>query len=108
MILIDADVLASEIQETKDLLQKGLGKDAKFAYMSADSVLKTISNQSTVYDPDKVVNQLEERTAFLKDCKKYDNETVKEQDKSYSTMMMYEVKDLVDDLIEIVKGGGVK
>lgn len=29
MRLIDADVLASEIQGTKDLLQKGLGKDAK-------------------------------------------------------------------------------
>lgn len=107
MRLIDADVLASEIQETKDLLQKGLGKDAKFAYMSADSVLKTISNQSTVYDPDKVVEQFEKRTAFLNGCTKYDNETTEQQKKSYDTMMMYEVKDLVDDLLEIVKEGGV-
>ena len=27
--------------------------------------------------------------------------------KSYATMMMYEVAYLVDDLLEIVKGGGV-
>lgn len=29
-----------------------------------------------------------------------------QQSKSYDTMMMYEVKDLVDDLLEIVKAGG--
>ena len=66
-----------------------------------------IESAPTAYDLNKVVEQLEERTAFLKDCKKYDNETVEQQKKSYDTMMMYEVKDLVDDLIEIVKGGGV-
>lgn len=66
-----------------------------------------IESAPTANNPDKVVKQLEERTAFLKDCKKYDNETVEQQKKSYDTMMMYEVKDLVDDLIEIVKGGGV-
>lgn len=27
-------------------------------------------------------------------------------EKSYDTMMMYEVKDLVDDLLDIVKAGG--
>lgn len=69
--------------------------------------LEDIDRIPTAYNPDKVVNQLEERTAFLKDCKKYDNETVGQQEKSYETMMMYEVKDLVDDLIEIVRGGGV-
>lgn len=57
--------------------------------------------------PDKVVNQLEERTAFLNGCTKYDNETAEQQKKSYDTMMMYEVKDLVDDLLVIVKEGGV-
>ena len=50
---------------------------------------------------------MRERTAFLNGCTKYDNETAEQQKKSYDTMMMYEVKDLVDDLIEIVKGGGV-
>lgn len=62
--------------------------------------------ESRFYDPDKVVKQLEERTAFLKDCVKYGNKTADQQSKSYDTMMMYEVKDLVDDLLEIVKEGG--
>lgn len=61
---------------------------------------------TAVYDQDKVVQQLEERTAFLKDCTKYGNKTAEQQSKSYDTMMMYEVKDLVDDLLEIVKAGG--
>lgn len=67
---------------------------------------RLIDAQPTVYDPDKVVQQLEERTAFLKDCTKYGNKTAEQQSKSYETMMMYEVKDLVDDLLEIVKAGG--
>lgn len=61
--------------------------------------------ESKIYDPDKVVEQLEERTAFLKDCTKYGNKTADQQSKSYDTMMMYEVMDLVDDLLEIVKAG---
>ena len=36
-------------------------------------------------------------------CTKYGNKDVEQQNKSYSTMIMYEVADLVDDLIEIVK-----
>ena len=39
-----------------------------------------------------------ERTSFLKDCTKYGNQTTDQQSKSYDTMMMYEVKDLVEDL----------
>ena len=37
------------------------------------AILDFIDVQPTVYDPDKVVEQLEERTAFLKDCTKYGN-----------------------------------
>lgn len=74
-----------------------------------DSLLKAIidfiDSQPTAYDPDKVVEQLEERTAFLKDCTKYGNKAADQQSKSYDTMMMYEVMDLVDDLLEIVKAG---
>lgn len=62
--------------------------------------------ESKIYDQNKVVKQLEERTAFLKDCTKYGNKTADQQSKSYDTMMMYEVKDLVDELLEIVKEGG--
>nr|DAL61404.1 MAG TPA_asm: hypothetical protein [Caudoviricetes sp.] len=61
----------------------------------------------TAYDLDKVVEQLEERTTFLKECTKYGNKDAEQQEKSYATMMMYEVAYLVDDLLEIVKGGGV-
>lgn len=69
---------------------------------------KIINDEPTAYDVDKVVYQLEERTAFLKDCTKYGNKTTDQQSKSYDTMMMYEVKDLVDELLEIVKEGGIK
>lgn len=64
-----------------------------------------IESAPTAYDQDKVVEQLEERTEFLKDCTKYGNKTADQQSKSYDTMMMYEVMDLVDDLLEIVKAG---
>lgn len=69
-------------------------------------VIYALREYPTTYDPGKVVKQLEERTAFLKDCTKYGNKTAEQQSKSYDTMMMYEVKDLVDDLLEIVKAGG--
>ena len=52
---------------------------------------------------DNIVEKLEEKTEFLKDCTKYGNESAEQQEKSYSTMMMYEVAGLVDDLIDIVK-----
>ena len=52
---------------------------------------------------EKIIEKLEERTDFLSDCTKYGNNNAEQQNKSYSTMMMYEVSDLVDDLIEIVK-----
>lgn len=77
-----------------------------FAIDFLERVYNVIDTQPTAYDPDKVVEQLEERTAFLKDCTKYGNNTAEQQSKSYDTMMMYEVKDLVDDLLEIVKAGG--
>ena len=52
---------------------------------------------------EKIIQELEERTSFLSDCTKYGNKDAEQQKNSYSTMMMYEVADLVDDLIEIVK-----
>ena len=74
-------------------------------YLVSENIREIINNQPTAYDIDKVVEELEERTDFLKDCTKYGNKNAKQQDKSYSAMMMYEVADLVDDLIEIVKQG---
>lgn len=77
-----------------------------FQCVSLKTLGEVIDAQPTAYDPEKVVQQLEEHTAFLKDCTKYGNKTAEQQSKSYDTMMMYEVKDLVDDLLEIVKAGG--
>lgn len=103
--LIDADKLLETLQdlephcENKDY-EYGMLKTMRY-YMP-----KIINDEPIVFDVDKVVEQLEERTAFLKDCTKYGNKTAEQQSKSYDTMMMYEVADLVDDLLEIVKAGG--
>lgn len=101
MRLIDADMLIEQFEKVKnestclvDIAQ----------IIGAQCV---IDEQPTAYDPDKVVEQLEERTTFLKECTKYGNKDAEQQGKSYATMMMYEVAYLVDDLLEIVKGGGV-
>lgn len=101
--MIDADKFYDDLADKLKWLM-GYGDDV---YLSVgDDIRCAVSNQPTAYDPDKVVQQLEERTAFLKDCTKYGNKTAEQQSKSYDTMMMYEVKDLVDDLLEIVKEGG--
>ena len=97
MRLIDADEL---INQGYEIVVDGLQYDT--CNKSID-----IDNIPTAYSVDKVVEELEERTDFLKDCTKYGNKNAKQQAKSYSTMMMYEVADLVDDLLEIVKQGGV-
>ena len=77
------------------------------AYELGLKIMRYIDAMDSDYDVGKVVEKLEERTDFLKDCTKYGNKNAKQQAESYSTMMMYEVADLVDDLIEIVKNGGV-
>lgn len=97
--LIDADKLKAD-------LEKAISKSEDMDCLDFLRIASVIDKQSTAYDPGKVVKQLEERTAFLKDCTKYGNKTAEQQSKSYDTMMMYEVKDLVDDLLEIVKAGG--
>lgn len=100
--LIDADHLLFLLNSAIELRKK-LRRNTSDLDMMVDAV----NDEPTAYDQDKVVKQLEERTAFLKDCTKYGNKTADQQSKSYDTMMMYEVKDLVDDLLEIVKAGGV-
>lgn len=97
--LIDADKLKAD-------LEKAISKNEDMDCLDFLRIASVIDKQPTAYDPDKVVEQLEERTSFLKDCTKYGNQTTDQQSKSYDTMMMYEVKDLVDDLLEIVKAGG--
>lgn len=97
--LIYADKLKAD-------LEKAISKNEDMDCLDFLRAASVIDAQPTAYYPDKVVEQLEERTAFLKDCTKYGNKTTEQQSKSYDTMMMYEVKDLVDDLLEIVKAGG--
>lgn len=86
---------------------KGLGR------YSLEAVIKTIEEQPTVDEKEiirkpieRIVERMDESTEFLKDCTKYGNKNAEQQHKSYSTMMMYEVADLVDDLIEIVREEG--
>lgn len=101
--LIDAETLKQELYQQwfMDILLTHTSSEDMFYALA-----QKIDQQPTAYDTDKVVEQLEERTAFLKDCTKYGNKTTDQQSKSYDTMMMYEVMDLVDDLSEIVKAGG--
>lgn len=100
MRLIDADLLKEKCKITGEFMNN-------FQCVDLVTLGSVIDAQPTAYDPDKVVEQLEERTTFLKECTKYGNKDAEQQEKSYATMMMYEVAYLVDDLLEIVKGGGV-
>ena len=79
----------------------------RYEYETIEMLKDALENSKQSYSVDKVVEELEERADFLKDCKKYGNKNARQQAESYSTMMMYEVADLVYDLIEIVKKGGV-
>ena len=100
MRLIDADSIRG--------CAKYIKTNEKFEpYIMIDDLAKLLDEQQTAYDIGKVVKELEERTDFLKNCTKYGNKNAKQQAESYSTMMMYEIADLVDDLTEIVKHGGV-
>lgn len=99
MRMIDADEFEKQIA--------GMTIANNYPVKKASALCDLIDAQPTAYDLDKVVEQLEERTTFLKECTKYGNKDAEQQEKSYATMMMYEVAYLVDDLLEIVKGGGV-
>ncbi len=108
MRLIDAEALTDEIKENKKILQKGLGKDAEFAYISADSVLKTIYNQPTAYDPDKVVEQLEKLKKAEQDrpddC---DEDGCGDGEQIYDDGRSQGRYEAFGKAIQIVKGGGV-
>ena len=107
MRMIDADKL---LELMKDQKEREIGAYAKGINAGLNIVKSIINDETqtpTAYDIGKVVKKLEERTDFLKNCTKYGNKNAEQQAESYSTMMMYEVADLVDDLIEIVKQGGV-
>ena len=85
--LIYEDELVEEIKSLKIVLD---GKDI-FPTAAKDTVLRIISEQPTAYDPDKVVEQLEE---LRKECE--------------DPLQDYDTNYFIDQAIEIVKGGGVK
>lgn len=86
---IDEDELVEEIKSLKIVLD---GKDI-FPTAAKDTVLRIISEQPTAYDPDKVVEQLENERKFWEHS--YDRDLGKEKARSYA------------HAIEIVEGGGV-
>ena len=96
--LISRSELLKEVEKYKF---GAISDDAEREYIKK-TILDFIICQPTAYDIEKVVEELEERTDFLKDCTKYGNKNAEQQAGSYSTMMMYEVADLVDDLISSI------
>lgn len=88
--LIGEDELVEEIKSLKIVLD---GKDI-FPTTAKDTVLRIISEQPTAYDPDKVVEQLED----------YGNEET-----HYYKNTPYEkcIEECIGKAIQIVKGGGV-
>ena len=98
--LIDADLLKENIiKRLKPLDPEEEMIDSDVALLST---IMEIDNQSTAFDVDKVMEQIEYRRANF-DCKlcKYndDEKTICSEDCSDA---------LIDDLLEIVKGGGVE
>ena len=87
---IGEDELVEEIKSLKIVLD---GKDI-FPTTAKDTVLRIISEQPTAYDPDKVVEQLED----------YGNEET-----HYYKNTPYEkcIEECIGKAIQIVKGGGV-
>lgn len=72
---------------------------------SIEAITDKIKNMPVKYSVDVIVEKIKERTNFLEDCTKCGNKNANQQYKSYSTMMVYEVADLIDDILDIVKNG---
>lgn len=89
--LISRRILLQKIQEDKEFLQKGLGRDAEYAYMSADSVIDKIKSMPIAYDVDNVIGRLD---GLRKECA----EPLEE----------YEPEYFIDKSIKIVKSGGIE
>lgn len=96
--LISRSALLQKIKEDKEFLQKGLGRDAEYAYMSADSVMNKIKSMPAVYDVDKVIQQMEEHKKSITGRKERD---------ILNTVGKTNAKAAVERDIEIVKSGGI-
>ena len=90
--LIDADKLLEETRKDRDYAEKNGFLDM---YYERQALIDRIESQPTAYDVDKVVEKLEE-IRVKKTCNKEKCDT-----KELCRICV------VDDAIEIVKGGGV-
>lgn len=77
--------------------------DKKTEEYLKEKLYKQFNTRKSVQD---IVDRLEQRTEYFKDCYKYGTETEELEERSYSTMMIYEVASLVEDMIDIVKEVG--
>lgn len=93
MRLIDPDKLYGDLANNlSSIMGDGSDGEAIDIYVTiGDIIHDTFNAQPTVYDPDKVVEQLEE---LRKECE----DPLQEYDPNY----------FIDKAIEIVKGGGVE
>ena len=97
MRLIDADKLYDDLADKLKWLM-GYGDDV---YLSVgDDIRCAVANQPTAYDPDKVVEQLEELKSLVPVNRILDD-IVNEKPKELGMLIAYR------KAIEIVKGGGV-
>ena len=93
MRLIDADKLLEETRRDRDYAEKNGFMDM---YHERQALKDRIEAQPTAYDPDKVVEKLEDRKRLIV-------ETFKISESDIDRGRIYGM----DKAIEIVKGGGV-
>lgn len=95
MRLIDADLLKKNCKCTGEF-------EDNFKCVSLSELVKVIDNQPTVFNADKVIEWIEHKIANF-DCKscRYGNVEGEMCNKDCSDA-------LIDSLLEIVKGGGIR
>lgn len=94
--LIDADKLLEETRKDRDYAEKNGFLDM---YYERQVLIDRIESQSTAYDEDKVVEQLEELKSLVPVNRILDD-IVNEKPKELGMLIAY------SKAIEIVKGGG--
>lgn len=104
MRLIDADKLIKEMSKwywDKEK-QKAAEEDVSPMDLFTHLAITTVQEQPTAFDVDEVIEQMEQRIANF-DCKscRYGNAECEVCDKDCSDA-------LIDDLLDIVKGGGAE
>lgn len=92
MRLIDADALVKRLEKSHEYHAKTSREEV---LLFRD--IRIINEQPTAYDPDKVVEQLEDRKSLMLETFKISESDI-DRGRNYG----------MDKAIEIVKGGGVK